>query len=223
MTMGDTSTEAISTADNFVGGVADAGEGAIRLIRQINPFDSYNVTHPANYLGGLSDLAAGLVHTAVHPENLVTGLAHGWDTNPARALGQLTGNLALGFVGGRMAAVDRDAALTARRATEDARPPSRHPHPTPRHRRPNRRPRRPRRRRRTPHPRDRTPPPSNKPSVVSAKPNTISPASTPTIPDRSHTKPPLWRVRPPRPTFRREYSEPAIRRRRLDCRGLRQS
>ncbi|MBV8993467.1 MAG: hypothetical protein JO287_07140 [Pseudonocardiales bacterium] len=120
---GDTTSEGLSTLTNFLGGVAEAGEGAIHLIRQINPFDPDNVTHPANYLGGLSDLAAGLVHTAIHPENLITGLAHGWNTNPARALGQLTGNLALGFAGGRIAAVDRDTALTATRsATEDATP-----------------------------------------------------------------------------------------------------
>jgi RHS repeat-associated protein len=90
-------------------GVADIGKFA----RTLNPEDPWNMTHPAEYLAGLSGTAAGIVHDAVHPQDLVGQmLGGGWGSDPFEAAGKLVPQVAL--------AVATDGGGTAADAATDA-------------------------------------------------------------------------------------------------------
>jgi uncharacterized protein YukE len=98
-----------SFAAGVINGVANLGKFA----RTLNPEDPWNIEHPAEYLAGLSGTATGLVHDAVHPEDLVGQvLGSGWGSDPAEALGNLVPQavLAVATAGGGTAA---DAATDA--------------------------------------------------------------------------------------------------------------
>ena len=91
----------------------------MKTVRSVAPIDPYNVTHPAQYLAGLSSTAAGLVHNLDHPMDLVKGLVGSqWGTDPGEALGRLVPNLlATAVSDGGSAAVDTvDAASIGGRA-----------------------------------------------------------------------------------------------------------
>lgn len=108
---------------HFVGGVLKGSGEIVKFARGLNPTDDYNVTHPAEYVGGVSSTAAGLVHSAAHPAELVHGLVGtGWSTDPAEAFGKLVPNIALTAAtdGGGAAAstAERGAVGTAERAAE---------------------------------------------------------------------------------------------------------
>ncbi|MEP9382599.1 putative T7SS-secreted protein [Nocardioides cheoyonin] len=91
---------------HFVGGVLKGTGDLVRFARTLNPTDPYNLTHPAEYLSGMSDTAAGLVYASHHPGALVHGLVgSGWTTDPAEALGKLVPQVLL--------AVGTDGAGTA--------------------------------------------------------------------------------------------------------------
>ena len=89
--------------------MADIGKFA----RTVNPEDPWNMTHPAEYLAGLSGTAAGLVHDAVHPQDLVGQMVGGgWGSDPFEAAGKLVPQVAL--------AVATDGGGTAADAAADA-------------------------------------------------------------------------------------------------------
>ncbi|MDY0816310.1 putative T7SS-secreted protein [Kitasatospora purpeofusca] len=110
---------------HFGGGVVKSGTDLIKLGRSLNFLDPYNLSHPAQYLQGLSTTTAGLIQAGDHPADLVTGLVgSGWGSDPSEAAGRLGGNLLLGggTGGGGTAATlaEREAAAAARSAAERA-------------------------------------------------------------------------------------------------------
>jgi hypothetical protein len=130
----DTLTTAAVEGEHLVGGVAKGVGSMVKFVRGVDPLDPYNVTHPAAYIDHMSQTAAGLVHVALHPQNLVTGLVgSGWSSDPAQALGELIPNVvaAVGTDGmsgaaegamdaGKVAEVAGDTAANAgRTAAED--------------------------------------------------------------------------------------------------------
>jgi RHS repeat-associated protein len=102
--------------ESFTAGVLTGVADIAKLARTLNPYDPWNITHPAEYLAGASATLAGLVHIAVHPQELVTSLLSGSATDPAEWAGKLVPQIALTLAtaGGGTAA---DAATDV---TEDA-------------------------------------------------------------------------------------------------------
>ncbi|MEU4210383.1 putative T7SS-secreted protein [Streptomyces sp. NPDC026206] len=112
-------------AMHFVGGALRSGTDAVKFVRGLNPFDIYNVTHPAEYVNGLSNTAAGMLSLASHPERLPGALAgEGWGRDPREAEGRLLGNVALAIATGggsaAAAATERAAITGARRGAQQA-------------------------------------------------------------------------------------------------------
>nr|WP_234326066.1 hypothetical protein [Streptomyces sp. NRRL S-495] len=129
---------------HFGGGVVKSGTDLIKLGRSLNFLDPYNLSHPAQYLQGLSTTTAGLIQAGDHPADLVTGLVgSGWGSDPSEATGRLGGNLLLGggTGGGAAGARPRPSPSARPRPLPGARPKRR---PGTRHRRRRRKP--PRRR-----------------------------------------------------------------------------
>lgn len=111
--VGDTLKGMGIAGEHLLGGVAKGVFGIVSFVRSLNPLDPYNITHPAEYVDGVSATAAGLVHAALHPTALVQGLVgSGWGSDPAEALGKLIPNLALAAL--------TDGAGAAERAGLDA-------------------------------------------------------------------------------------------------------
>jgi uncharacterized protein YukE len=106
---------------HFYGGIVKGAGGILKFGRSLNPLDPYNVTHPAEYVAGLSGTAAGLLHAVNHPLDIVEGmLGEGWGSDPFEAMGKLVPNVALGVAtdgagaaGERVAAVGEEAAEAA--------------------------------------------------------------------------------------------------------------
>ena len=92
----DQVSEFVDTGAHVLTGALEGVEGILKFARSLNPADPYNLTHPAEYVAGLSNTAAGLLHSAMHPIDLLKGLVGtGWGSDPARALGKLVPNVAL--------------------------------------------------------------------------------------------------------------------------------
>jgi hypothetical protein len=97
----DTLDAGMTEAGHVVKGIGEGVEGLVKFVRTLNPTDPYNLTHPAQYLDGVSTTAAGLVHSVVHPAELVKGvIGTGWGSDPAEAFGKLIPNIALGLATG---------------------------------------------------------------------------------------------------------------------------
>jgi RHS repeat-associated protein len=119
--VGDTFTDGVqfdtlaqaSFDSGIITGVADIG----KFVRSVNPTDPWNIQHPAEYLAGLSGTAAGLVHDAVHPQDLVGQvLGGGWGSDPFEAAGKLVPQVALALAtdgGGTAADAGTDAGVDA--------------------------------------------------------------------------------------------------------------
>ncbi|MFJ3794083.1 putative T7SS-secreted protein [Kitasatospora sp. NPDC090091] len=110
---------------HFTGGLIKSGTDLLKLGRSLNPYDPYNLTHPAQYLDGLSTITAGLIQAGDHPVDLLKGLVgSGWGNDPSEAGGRLAGNLLIGAGtggGGTAATVaEREAAAVAKNAAEKA-------------------------------------------------------------------------------------------------------
>ncbi|MDI9941765.1 hypothetical protein QM806_41325, partial [Rhodococcus sp. IEGM 1351] len=56
----------------FYSGLLTGLSGIVQIVRQINPTDTYNMTHPADYQAGLSNLATGSVVAAADPGTMVS-------------------------------------------------------------------------------------------------------------------------------------------------------
>ncbi len=95
---GDLVQEGMDGVVHFYGGMAKGVGGILKFGRSVNPLDPYNLTHPAEYVAGLSGTAAGLLHTVNHPMDLVEGMVgDGWGSDPFEAMGKLVPNVALGL------------------------------------------------------------------------------------------------------------------------------
>ncbi|MGW5604881.1 putative T7SS-secreted protein [Streptomyces sp. NPDC003753] len=98
---------------HVMGGFLKGAADMVKLARTVNPMDSYNLTHPGEWMQNSSMLLAGLVGTAAHPERLPKAiLGSGWSSDPGDAMGYLASNL----IGGEGAGgVARGAARGAAR------------------------------------------------------------------------------------------------------------
>ncbi|WP_419998354.1 putative T7SS-secreted protein [Streptomyces boninensis] len=105
--------------EHRLGGVLKSGADAVKFIRGINPIDPYNATHPAQYLTGLSDTAAGLVLAANDPVGIGKQMVTDYMRDPEEGKGRLIGDglLAVGTGG---AGAGAKAANTAKRLSEMA-------------------------------------------------------------------------------------------------------
>ncbi|MER6087305.1 putative T7SS-secreted protein [Streptomyces bluensis] len=93
---------------HVMGGLLKGGADAVKLARTVNPMDSYNITHPGEWLANSNMLLAGLVGTAAHPERLpMSILGTGWRSDPGDAMGYLASNL----IGGKGAGAAGKGAL----------------------------------------------------------------------------------------------------------------
>ncbi|WP_306357620.1 MULTISPECIES: putative T7SS-secreted protein [unclassified Nocardia] len=75
---------------SFADGFLTAGAGLVQFVRQLNPTDIYNLTHPGEYLENVSNLAGGLAVTAADPGPVVDAMIDDAKANPFEALGALT-------------------------------------------------------------------------------------------------------------------------------------
>ncbi|MGK5732408.1 putative T7SS-secreted protein [Streptomyces sp. URMC 124] len=105
---------------HFGGGVFRAGTDLMKFTRSLNPLDPYNVTHPAEYLNGVSNTAAGIVSLASHPERVPGALlGPGWGSDSSEASGRLFGNAFLSLSsGGAAGAGTRFGAAAGRHGAE---------------------------------------------------------------------------------------------------------
>ncbi|MGW6733469.1 putative T7SS-secreted protein [Streptomyces sp. NPDC055013] len=103
----DAADAVVSTQLNqahVLGGLLKGGADLVKLVRTVNPMDSYNITHPGEYVKNSNMLLAGLVGTAAHPERLPKAvIGSGWSSDPGDAMGYLASNLIGGKGAGSMA------------------------------------------------------------------------------------------------------------------------
>jgi YD repeat-containing protein len=122
--VGDGFTELQYMKDHFDGGLLKGTAGLLNFARSVNPLDPYNITHPAQYLTGLDNLAAGLVKTANDPWGTGKQMVSDFLKDPSEGLGRLVPDLVLtvatdgagaGVKAARTADEAADAASAARR------------------------------------------------------------------------------------------------------------
>jgi RHS repeat-associated protein len=94
-----------------LGGALKELSSTVKLVRTVNPLDSYNLTHPGQYLANSNMVLSGLVSTAAHPERLPKAIiGSGWGSDP----GDASGGVIAGLVGGKgLGGVGRGAARGA--------------------------------------------------------------------------------------------------------------
>ncbi|MDX3229027.1 putative T7SS-secreted protein [Streptomyces sp. ME19-01-6] len=99
---------------HFLGGVVKGTAGLLNFVRQVNPLDLYNITHPAEYVTNLNNTAAGLVRLSNDPGAAVKGMWDAFKKDPAEGLGRLVPEL-IGTkgLGGAKAAVTAAERLPA--------------------------------------------------------------------------------------------------------------
>ncbi|WP_255953081.1 putative T7SS-secreted protein [Streptomyces odontomachi] len=102
---------------HFTGGVVKGTAGLVNLVRGINPLDTYNATHPAEYVQDLNLAAAGLVSTAAHPNQAVGMALDDFRKDPSEFAGRALPNL---FTGDGAGAVARGGAEAGVRAAAEA-------------------------------------------------------------------------------------------------------
>ncbi|MFJ8539183.1 putative T7SS-secreted protein [Streptomyces sp. NPDC093591] len=79
---------------HVLGGFLKGGADMVKLARTVNPMDSYNLSHPGEWLKNSNMVLAGLVGTAAHPERLPKAIiGTGWSSDPGNAAGYLASNL----------------------------------------------------------------------------------------------------------------------------------
>ncbi|MBO0820116.1 MAG: hypothetical protein J2P26_04620, partial [Nocardiopsaceae bacterium] len=124
--LGDDISDTLSAGglavESFSGGVLEGVAGIVRFARTVSPADPWNITHPTEYLAGLSQTAAGLVEGVLNPAELAKGVVgSGWGADPFQAFGKLMPNVALTALssGGGAAAGAADAGDAAFSVAED--------------------------------------------------------------------------------------------------------
>ncbi|MFD4181979.1 putative T7SS-secreted protein, partial [Rhodococcus sp. NPDC058514] len=89
-------TDALEVAKtNFGAGLLTGLSGIVQFVRQVNPADQYNLTHPAEYGAAMSDLATGLFVAAADPGAVVSAMVDNALDNPFEFAGSLTGDAIL--------------------------------------------------------------------------------------------------------------------------------
>ncbi|MCM2578720.1 putative T7SS-secreted protein [Streptomyces meridianus] len=113
---------------HLLGGVVKGGAGMLSSTRALNPLDSYNLAHPAEYAQAMSLMASGLVTTARHPEKIPGAIVDAFKKDPHEFVGRLVpevfgtkgaGSLRSGLRNG-MRHADDVAESTAGRHARDA-------------------------------------------------------------------------------------------------------
>ncbi|MGW5678318.1 putative T7SS-secreted protein [Streptomyces sp. NPDC003860] len=108
-----------------LGGAVKGTAGIVSFVRSVNPLDSYNLTHPADYLLQMNNLGAGLVLAANDPIGTGKQIVTTFMKDPAEGFGRLapdvlltvaTGGGGAAVKGVRVAKEGADAALDANRA-----------------------------------------------------------------------------------------------------------
>lgn len=102
---------------NFTSGLVTSVSGIVGFVRQVNPTDSYNLSHPAEYAEAMSALTAGLFVAASDPGAVVTGMLTDLRDKPFEVAGSFAGDALLtaatGGVGGAGVAAARGAERVA--------------------------------------------------------------------------------------------------------------
>ncbi|WP_327288417.1 putative T7SS-secreted protein [Streptomyces sp. NBC_01198] len=123
---GDFLTSMPIQAEHFAGGLIRSGTDMLKFVRGLNPYDPYNMTHPAQYLTHLNSTAAGLLDMTAHPERLPgVLLGTGWGSDGSEAGGRLVGNILMaiatdGGSAGAKAGVEGAGKEAAEQAAKDA-------------------------------------------------------------------------------------------------------
>ncbi|WP_024802996.1 putative T7SS-secreted protein [Nocardia sp. BMG51109] len=85
---------------SMAAGLATSFTGLVQFVRQINPTDVYNLTHPAEYAAGLSNLVTGLTVAVADPGATMSAILSDARRNPFEFAGALTGDLLLSVATG---------------------------------------------------------------------------------------------------------------------------
>ncbi|MFJ3639009.1 putative T7SS-secreted protein [Streptomyces sp. NPDC090108] len=114
----DYNVAASTELTHVVGGVVKGAAGLVNFVRGLDPMDPYNITHPAEYVQGVSTTLSGLVSTAAHPERMVKAVVDGFEKDPSEFVGrlipQLIGTDGAGLAaGGLRTAAEEGVELTA--------------------------------------------------------------------------------------------------------------
>ncbi|MEU1278357.1 putative T7SS-secreted protein [Streptomyces sp. NPDC005805] len=114
--------------DHVGGGLIKGTAGILNFVRQVNPLDPYNITHPAEYATSLNSLAAGLVVAVNDPVGTGKQMINDFMKDPYEGFGRLlpdaaltvaTGGSGAAVKGLRLAGDAADVART-RRLIDDA-------------------------------------------------------------------------------------------------------
>lgn len=111
---------------SFEDGLLTGLTGMVKFVRQLNPLETYNLTHPAQYLENLSNLAGSLAVTAADPGPMVDAMIDDAKANPFETLGTLTANLVTSIPTGGAGLTTKAPALLSK---VDHLAPSAHPAP----------------------------------------------------------------------------------------------
>lgn len=102
--MKDDPSDAVDFAENWdtdvFSGLLSAGGGLVQFVRQIDPTNPYNLTHPAQYLQSMTDLYAGMVVAGSDPGATVSAMFKGAADDPGHAVGNLAGQVLIGLATG---------------------------------------------------------------------------------------------------------------------------
>ncbi|MGA6172477.1 putative T7SS-secreted protein [Streptomyces sp. NPDC012600] len=71
------------------GGVVKGVAGLAGFLRQVNPLDAYNLTHPAEYYKGVNMTLSGLTSTAANPDRALQGAWEAMKSDPSEFGGRL--------------------------------------------------------------------------------------------------------------------------------------
>ncbi|MGW3210392.1 putative T7SS-secreted protein [Streptomyces sp. NPDC001135] len=95
------------------GGLIKGTAGLIGFVRSIDPTDPYNVTHPAEYLQGLSMTLSGLVSTGLNPDRALNDMWNQARKDPSEFGGRVFSQFLVGDGAGLEMGLARDAAGAA--------------------------------------------------------------------------------------------------------------
>ncbi|MDX3231404.1 putative T7SS-secreted protein [Streptomyces sp. ME19-01-6] len=103
---------------HFFGGVVKGTAGLLNFVRQVNPLDVYNITHPAEHVTNLNNTDAGLVRLSNDPGAAVKGMWDAFEKDPSEGVGRLVpeliGTKGLGGAKAAITAAERLPATLAR-------------------------------------------------------------------------------------------------------------
>ncbi|EMF02197.1 RHS domain-containing protein [Streptomyces mobaraensis NBRC 13819 = DSM 40847] len=101
MNLGDFESAAGVELTHFAGGMTKGAAGAVKFVRTVAPIDPYNVTHPGQYLTHMTNMGAGIMTLANHPDRIPSSLlGTGWGKDPSEASGRLGFDVLTGLASG---------------------------------------------------------------------------------------------------------------------------